>query len=157
MNALTPAEKAELLRRRMALLRRRMERDVLEMKESGKQITEILSWQSIYRQFPWPILGATALAGFLIAPGHRIVPEVKLHAKSVEEIVSGAASSQASSQQEKNTQSSLLSGLIAAGGAMLTRSLVSAATTYGQRYAAQWLTEVLGHHRRAPESEEVLT
>lgn len=152
MNAMTPAEKVELLRRRMALLRRRMDRDVVEVKESGKQITEIFSWRTIYRQFPWPILGATALAGFLIAPGRRVVPEVKLHAKSVEQIVSGNASHQG----VKEANASFFNGLIAAAGAMLTRSVISAATGYGQRYASQWLGDILERQRSTPEAEEVV-
>lgn len=152
MSVMTPAEKAELLRRRMAFLRRRMDRDVLEMKESGRQIKEIFSWQTIYRQAPWPILGATALAGFVLSPGRRVVPEVKLHPQSMEKIVASTAPR----AEEKAVKSSMLGGLVAAAGAMLTQTLVSSAMSYGQKQANRWLAELIQQQRNATEREEVL-
>jgi hypothetical protein len=75
-------DSAEKICRRMAELRRELECDVREVSRGAAVITD---WKFYARKFPWAIVGAAAVAGYMLVPKRK--PIIKPDAETVAELV----------------------------------------------------------------------
>ena len=56
---------AEEIQRRMATLRRELSEDVQEIRDSSGTM---LDWRYYFKRYPWPMVSAAAIVGFLVVP-----------------------------------------------------------------------------------------
>lgn len=76
-------DEPQKIRQRMQRLRRRMDRDFQGVVE---QTQRIFDWKDYVRQFPLGTIALGILAGYVISPGRKVIPSVRLADESVKEL-----------------------------------------------------------------------
>lgn len=103
-------DEPQKIRQRMQRLRRRMDRDFQGVVE---QTQRIFDWKDYVRQFPLGTITLGILAGYLISPGRKVIPSVKLADESVKELVEqGIGARQADASTSSSASSPLVSTMI---------------------------------------------
>ena len=105
----------QLLRLQMQKLRRQMDRDFQLMMEKSQQMFD---WRNYVREFPTGMIALGVLAGFLVSPGRKVIPSVRLADESVKKLAEQAVGTQ---QQVESPSSSWIAGaLTTLGGIALS-------------------------------------
>lgn len=102
----TLENQSEQIRARMASLRQHMHVNAQNVFENTNRLFD---WKDYLRQFPKGLLAAGLLTGFVLAPGRKVTPSVKLSKESIEELLAGRDS--ISNTQAAN-QPALMSGAL---------------------------------------------
>ena len=92
-------------------------------KQVFKSTNNLFDWRDYVRQFPKGLLAAGLLTGFVLAPGRKVTPSVKLSKESIEELLAGRDSI---STTQAGIQPTLMSGAwrMLAGVAMSGASIL---------------------------------
>ena len=109
------------LRSKMASLRRHMHKDA---KRIVANTTQLLDWKDYVKQFPKVLVAAGLLTGFVLGPGRKVVPSVKLSQESIDELLSQRQQLSASTPKRSEMTSAavrMLTGLALSGGSALLR------------------------------------
>ena len=116
----TLESQSEKIRARMASLRQHMHVNAQQVFENTHKLFD---WKDYLRQFPKGLLAAGLLTGFVLAPGRKVTPSVKLSKESIEELLAGRDSI---STTQAGIQPTLMSGAwrMLAGVAMSGASIL---------------------------------
>lgn len=77
--------------------------------EVFKSTNSLFDWRDYIRQFPKGLLAAGLLTGFVLSPGRKVTPSVKLSKESMEELL---AARESSSQAVAGIGPTLASGVL---------------------------------------------
>jgi hypothetical protein len=102
----TLENQSEQIRARMASLRQNMHVNAQNVFENTNRLFD---WKDYLRQFPKGLLAAGVLTGFVLAPGRKVTPSVKLSKESIEELL---ARRESVSNSQAGIQPSLMSGTL---------------------------------------------
>jgi hypothetical protein len=116
-------DSAEKIRNRMAELRRDLDCDVREVSRGARVMTD---WKFYVRKFPWAVVGAAALAGYMLIPKRK--PVIKPDPEMIQELVR-----QKKIKVESVTKQPEKPGMM--------KSLLMMGLTYAARAGAQYVTQ----------------
>jgi hypothetical protein len=102
----TLENQSEQIRARMASLRQNMHVNAQNVFENTNRLFD---WKDYLRQFPKGLLAAGVLTGFVLAPGRKVTPSVKLSKESIEELLAGR---EPVSNSQAANQPALMSGVL---------------------------------------------
>jgi hypothetical protein len=118
---------SELIRAKMASLRRHMHKDAKRIVENTNRL---LDWKDYVKQFPKAFVAAGLATGFLLGPGRKVVPSVKLSQESIDNLLTQRQQQVVDEGPQRSELSStvlrILSGLALSGGSVLLRKGVEA-------------------------------
>lgn len=102
----TLENQSEQIRARMASLRQNMHVNAQNVFENTNRLFD---WKDYLRHFPKGLLAAGVLTGFVLAPGRKVTPSVKLSKESIEELLAGR---EPVSNTQAANQPALMSGVL---------------------------------------------
>ncbi len=115
-------EKSVQIRSKMASLRRHMHKDA---KRIVANTTQLLDWRDYVKQFPKALVAVGLVTGFVLGPGRKIVPSVKLSQESIDELLSQRQQQLAAETPKRSEITSgavrMLTGLALSGVSILLR------------------------------------
>ena len=110
------------IRLKMASLRRHMHKDA---KRIVANTTQLLDWKDYVRQFPKALVAVGLLTGFVLGPGRKVVPSVKLSQESIDELLSQRQQQLSGETSKRSEMTSgavrMLTGLALSGASVLLR------------------------------------
>jgi hypothetical protein len=125
MMSITPDEKSVQIRSKMASLRRHMHKDA---KRIVANTTQLLDWKDYVRQFPKALVAVGLLTGFVLGPGRKVTPSVKLSQESIADLLSQRQQQLAAEAPKRSEFRSgavrILTGLALSGVSTLARKSV---------------------------------
>ncbi len=123
--SITLDEKSVQIRSKMASLRRHMHKDA---KRIVANTTQLLDWKDYIKQFPKALVAAGLLTGFVLGPGRKVVPSVKLSQESIDELLSQRQQQLAAHTPQRSdfrsTAVRMLTGFALSGVSILVRKSV---------------------------------
>ncbi len=112
-------EKSVQIRLKMASLRRHMHKDAQRIVANT---TQLLDWKDYVRQFPKALVAVGLVTGFVLGPGRKVVPSVKLSQQSIAELMSQQTAAKTPQRSEMASGAvRLLTGLALSGVSVLLR------------------------------------
>lgn len=112
---------SEQIRLKMASLRRHMHRDAQRI---AANTNRLFDWKDYITQFPKALVAAGLVTGFVLGPGRKVVPSVKLSQDSINELLNQSQQRVAEVPQRVPFASGalkLLTGLAISGASILVR------------------------------------
>ena len=102
----TLESQSEQIRMRMASLRQHMH---VNAQQAFKNTNKLFDWKDYLRQFPKGLVAAGLLTGFVLSPGRKVTPSVRLSKESIDELLAGRESI---SRGPAGIQPTLISGAL---------------------------------------------
>lgn len=106
----------------MAALRLHMNRDARRIVDNTNRL---LDWKDYVKQFPKFFVAAGVLAGFILGPGRKVVPDVNLSQDSIDELLKQSRQTLAAQAPQRSDFASgafkILTGLAMSGVSILVR------------------------------------
>ena len=113
---------SERIRSKMASLRVHMHKDARRIVANTNRL---LDWKDYVKQFPKVLVAAGLLTGFVLVPGRKVVPTVRLSQGSLDELVAQRQQQLAAEFPHRSEIASgalrMLTGLAMSGAAILVR------------------------------------
>jgi hypothetical protein len=116
------------IRRKMAQIRRELHDDVRGVVEGAEAATD---WRRYVQAYPWAILGATAIVGYLLVPARRTAAPLPAATEPARPPVE--ATSTVAPEKSK--------GWVRAAFGLVAPLAIRAAQGYALQYFEQWLTQ----------------
>jgi hypothetical protein len=104
--SVTLESQSEQIRARMASLRKHMHVNAQQVFENTNKLFD---WKDYVRQYPKGLVVAGLLMGFVMSPGRKVTPSVRLSKESIEELRAGNSST---SNASLGIQPTLISGVL---------------------------------------------
>ena len=119
-------EKSLQIRSKMASLRLHMHKDA---KRIVANTTQLLDWKDYVKQFPKALVAVGLLTGFVLGPGRKVVPSVKLSQESIDELLAQRQQQLAADDPKRSEITSgavrMLTGLALNGVSVMLRKRVA--------------------------------